>query len=315
MSQTDFQKVIDFNTQFGVKLHYSPQFDIFTNEPSNVEFCLKLIREEIKELQWAIKTDDYIEFVDALADILYVTYGMSGRIGCNMDYMLDNFIKHDKTFDDMFLDGLKYESYPTLISRKSFFNIILEKSEHKYEKINNIPNDIVNKYDETLMNNLLGDLENHVNKKNYFGVVKALCGMIYDCYDLSAQVGTDMDEAFTLVHDNNMSKLCNNETDAITSVKHYVAQYDLLQSNLTDEDGQMTIQEYVTNNNITTLLLKENEKNKSVFEYIQLLNKYDSPNYRLGPDGKHYVVFNESTKKILKSCLWDPVDLTILYKW
>jgi len=157
---SNFDKVKNFNTQFGVKLHHESQPDIFTKEPNNVEFAMKLIREEVKELEQAVREHDYVETADALADILYVVYGM----GC--------------------------------------------------------------------------------------------------------RIGLDMDKIFNIVHENNMSKLCSTEEEAKLSVKYYI----------------------------------ENKEKLG----------YDSPNYRLAEDGIHYVVYNESTKKVLKSIKWQPVDLTYI---
>ena len=157
---SNFEKVVDFNYEFGVlqSKNLTPKTDIFDKDPAQVEFCLKLIREECKELEQAVKDKDYVETVDALADILYVVYGMSSRIGVNMD------------------------------------------------------------------------------------------------------------EAFRLVHDNNMSKLCKTEEEAQRSVKHY-------------------------------------QDNKDKFGY-------DSPAYRRAPDNEHWVVYNQSTNKVLKSIEWKAVDLT-----
>jgi predicted HAD superfamily Cof-like phosphohydrolase len=161
-NQTNFEKVVDFNTQFGVKIHSTPQPNIFDTEPNNVEFAMKLIREEMRELEEAVKNKDFVETVDALADILYVVYGMSTRIG------------------------------------------------------------------------------------------------------------VDMDNVFDVVHQNNMSKLCSTEEDAKASVEYYLANKEKL--------------------------------------------GYDSPAYRLAEDGKHYVVYNQSTKKVLKSIKWQPVDLSFVMK-
>lgn len=159
---TNFEKVINFNTQFGVlqDKELKPKLDIFDKDPKQVDFCMKLIREEMGELETAVQNKDYIETIDALADLIYVILGMSARIG------------------------------------------------------------------------------------------------------------TDMDKAFNLVHDNNMSKLCKTEEEAQRSVKYYI-------------------------------------DNKEKFEY-------DSPHYRKAPDGIHWVVFNESTRKILKSIEWKPVNLKVL---
>lgn len=159
---TNFQKVVDFNTQFGVipSSNLIPKPDIILTDPKQVEFCLKLIREEVKELEQAVKDGNYVEMVDALADILYVVYGA----GC--------------------------------------------------------------------------------------------------------RIGMDMDKVFAVVHENNMSKLCS-----------------------TEEEAKQTVQYYL--------------KNKETLGY-------DTPAYRQAPDGIHWVVYNQSTKKILKSISWKPVDLTPL---
>lgn len=157
---TNFENVVDFNLNFGVLqtplLNHRPT--IFDEDPKQVEFCLSLIREEMKELEQAVKDKDYVETVDALADILYVVYGMGARIGVNMD------------------------------------------------------------------------------------------------------------QAFEMVHQNNMSKLCKSEEEAIESVKFYTQNKEKL--------------------------------------------GYDSPSYRKAPDNIHWVVYNQSTKKILKSIKWQPVDLS-----
>ena len=163
-TQTNFEQVVDFNYNFGVipNKNLVPKPTIIKDDPNQVEFCLKLIREEVKELEQAVKDNDFVETVDALADILYVVYGMGSRIGL------------------------------------------------------------------------------------------------------------DMDSVFDIVHNNNMSKLCVTEEDAKESVKYY----------------------------------SDNKEKLG----------YDSPNYRKAPDNVHWVVYNESTKKILKSIKWQPVDLTEICK-
>ncbi len=162
--QTYFQKVVDFNRQFGVleSNNLVPKPDILTMDPCTVEFCLKLIREENKELEQAVKDNDFVEVIDAIGDSIYVLLGMSARLGVNMD------------------------------------------------------------------------------------------------------------NAFSLIHENNMSKLCKTEEEAQRSVDYY-------------------------------------EKNKEKLGY-------DTPSYRKAVDDIHWVVFNGSTQKILKSIEWKPVDLTFVCK-
>lgn len=86
---SNFEKVRDFNLQFGVKSFDTPQPEIFKEDPKLVELRMNLIREEMRELEDAVKDHDYKETVDALSDILYVVYGMGVSIGMNLDKAFD----------------------------------------------------------------------------------------------------------------------------------------------------------------------------------------------------------------------------------
>ena len=46
---------------------------------------INLIEEELKELKHAIENKDLKETIDALTDILYVTYGAGHAFGVNLD--------------------------------------------------------------------------------------------------------------------------------------------------------------------------------------------------------------------------------------
>ena len=46
---------------------------------------LDLIKEELNELEEAVKTKNLKEIADALTDILYVTYGAGHAFGINLD--------------------------------------------------------------------------------------------------------------------------------------------------------------------------------------------------------------------------------------
>lgn len=101
MASSNFQKVVDFNTSFGVltDTNLQPKLNIFDENPKEPEFCLKLIREEVKELEQAVKEKDMIETADALADILYVVYGMGARLGLNMDTIFN--LVHDNNMSKL----------------------------------------------------------------------------------------------------------------------------------------------------------------------------------------------------------------------
>jgi predicted HAD superfamily Cof-like phosphohydrolase len=53
----------------------------FPDNPQVTETRLKLIEEEVTELREAIEAGDIVEVADALADILYVTFGAFAAFG------------------------------------------------------------------------------------------------------------------------------------------------------------------------------------------------------------------------------------------
>lgn len=84
-TQTNFQDVVNFNEQFGVPMLEQPSPSIFNENPKLVKLRMDLIREEMKELEDAVKDHNLVETTDALADILYVVYGMGASFGINLD--------------------------------------------------------------------------------------------------------------------------------------------------------------------------------------------------------------------------------------
>lgn len=82
-SKSNFEKVNEFNNAFGMVSHNTYQKNIFTEDPKLVELRLSLITEEVEELKQAIKEHDFTEVRDAIADILYVVYGMADSFGIN----------------------------------------------------------------------------------------------------------------------------------------------------------------------------------------------------------------------------------------
>merc|ERR1711907_204722 len=97
--------------------------------------------------------------------------------------------------------------------------------------------------------------------KDMVETIDALGDILYVVYGAGGAFGVDLDQAFVLIHKSNMTKLCKTEAEAKETVEWY-------QKNCTGPEGKYP---------------------------------YDTPAYRLSPDGKYYVVFNESTGKILKS--------------
>lgn len=85
---TNFQKVLEFNKSFGVNYSSEPNREIFQNK-DDLNYRFNLVKEEFEELKEACDNEDFVETVDALADILYVVYGFFGAIGVDADKAFD----------------------------------------------------------------------------------------------------------------------------------------------------------------------------------------------------------------------------------
>ena len=78
---TNFEKVGLFMKTFGQEVKTNAGF---SSEKIN-KLRIDLIEEELNELKEAIKNKDLKETIDALTDILYVTYGAGHAFGVNLD--------------------------------------------------------------------------------------------------------------------------------------------------------------------------------------------------------------------------------------
>ena len=67
--------------KFGQMVRTKPQFP----DDKTMQLRLNLIKEELSELEEAMKTKNLKEVADALTDILYVTYGAGHAFGINLD--------------------------------------------------------------------------------------------------------------------------------------------------------------------------------------------------------------------------------------
>ena len=78
---SNFDDVKTFMQTFGQEIKIKAKFP----EEKIVTLRYNLIKEELSELQNAIKTKDLKEIADALTDILYVTYGAGHAYGIDLD--------------------------------------------------------------------------------------------------------------------------------------------------------------------------------------------------------------------------------------
>ena len=82
---TNFEKVGLFMTTFGQEV--KTKTSLSSEKINNLR--ISLINEELEEFKEAIKNNDLKEAVDALTDILYVTYGAGHAFGVNLDKCFD----------------------------------------------------------------------------------------------------------------------------------------------------------------------------------------------------------------------------------
>ena len=78
---SNFNKVGTFMKTFGQEVKSKPSFS--SNKINKLR--IDLIKEELDELQEAMKNNDLLEVADALTDILYVTYGAGHAFGIDLD--------------------------------------------------------------------------------------------------------------------------------------------------------------------------------------------------------------------------------------
>ena len=82
---SNFNKVGIFMKTFGQEVKSKPSFS--TDKINKLR--IDLMKEELEELQEAMKNNDLLEVADAHTDILYVTYGAGHAFGINLDKCFD----------------------------------------------------------------------------------------------------------------------------------------------------------------------------------------------------------------------------------
>ena len=82
---SNFNKDGTFMKTFGQEVKTKPSF---SSDKIN-KLRINLIKEELDELQEAMKNNDLLEVADALTDILYVTYGAGHAFGIDLDKCFD----------------------------------------------------------------------------------------------------------------------------------------------------------------------------------------------------------------------------------
>lgn len=93
---TTADRVRAFHEAFGHPVRDTPRF----LEDDRLGLRVQLVMEESEELYYA---DDFFEQVDALADIVYVCYGMALEMGVDLDEVIE--VVHDANMQKLWPDG------------------------------------------------------------------------------------------------------------------------------------------------------------------------------------------------------------------
>ena len=221
MANTNHLKVYDFHNCFSHKISTKLYTEIFNKEPKLVKLRCDLINEEINELVEAINTNNIVEIIDALSDILYVVYGYFICLGVDADKEYTNFINKN----------IKVYNSHSLIEDNTITNY--NKTIYIFPKINNITithynfnnnNYLFKNNITTLLSNIKKYnivLKTNSNNKEFDKVVDSLLNILKYTYKFGIYIGLDLDKSFDIVHRSNMTKICETEELAIKTVKWY----------------------------------------------------------------------------------------------
>jgi predicted HAD superfamily Cof-like phosphohydrolase len=119
---TNFQSVKKFMQTFGQEVKNKTQLP----NDNIVDLRYELIKEELEELNQAIKDKDLKEIADALTDILYVTYGAGHAFGIDLDECFEEVQKSNMS--KLGIDGKPiYNESGKVMKGPSYFKPNLEK--------------------------------------------------------------------------------------------------------------------------------------------------------------------------------------------
>ena len=201
---------------------------------SLIRLRLNLIKEEIEELFDAIKVNDMKETRDAIGDILYVVYGMSDILGIDINYIFQNKIQDEV---------MKYYLDNSNTSNTKFIDKIISASDNGYKSITNfkyikiffeelsnneVIKNIIKKINELYLK-LEKECESDIIYSNFENKIIIISQYIYNLlkwtYILANIYNINADSDFAIIHESNMSKLCDNEEDAKATVDDYNIKY------------------------------------------------------------------------------------------
>ena len=229
------------------------RMEIF-DKHSIIRLRLNLIKEETKELNDAIEQNDFKETRDAIGDILYVVYGMADVLGIDIDYIFSNtlhneiikyYIDNKQNSNNIFIDkiiigtenGLKKITNYNYV--KLFLSEIINNDNDLYNNNNNnitklrtefltkLNNEYLKLEKECEVETIYYDttLKYEMFEKKILNVSQMIYNLLKITYSLAILYNINADNDFAIIHESNMSKLCDTEEDAIKTVESYELKY------------------------------------------------------------------------------------------
>jgi hypothetical protein len=239
-SQTNYEKVAEFNVVFDCPQIYHTNFDrknwIKPETEKILNYRCDLIKEEgVTEFGNALKEKNRVEMIDAICDSLYVLYGAAWTMEINIDYHLKQIFDFSKsnfmTLKQIYLNEQNLnETSKNIKLYELFTKIIICETEFRNVMLN--------------------------GKGEFDKVVTLLITMIITTYRMGIILNFDVDEAFNLVHLSNMSKLCLTEEEAQQTVDKYKKNYEESKSLYDTPYYYKKEKYYVVKNNSTGKVLK-----------------------------------------------------------
>jgi predicted HAD superfamily Cof-like phosphohydrolase len=272
--------VSKFNYLFGViNYNYNPvDANAFTNlfipestqfDPKQISLRWSLINEEIKELVDACHTTDVIEIVDALCDILYVVAGAKVYFNLpnnDINDMLDFASIHNTNYNEKINIG---KIILLLIEKEGLVDDIIKKLLELSSSLEQLTNDILNgslSQASDSAGNCSQAPDSPRVEKNIITYNKLLDAITYNVFLFAENIEININKLFAIVHESNMSKICNNVDDAIETVSWYKInelRYNSPSYNEVEIDDQKY---YVISDKETQKILKSIKYNKVKFE-------------------------------------------------
>jgi len=216
--KTNYEKVVDFNNCFGSLVSDVLNPSLFKSNPKLVDLKYSLISEEVNELVDAYNNDDIVEIIDALSDIKYVLHGMAASFGINMDIVFKHYL-------DVYVSYIKNRDGSNFNIINSHYNFNNDVKNYK----NNIKDENIKKHlDEiiVIIQNVNSYFTTIIDTCNIDSLRINLCKLLYYVNMMGSYIGINLDESFRIVHDSNMSKVCDSEELAQETVAWYLANDD-----------------------------------------------------------------------------------------